>query len=71
MIDAGAVPVFVTLLSSANEDVQEQVRSSTQLISLLLLFFIQAVWALGNIAGDSPECRDYVLDTGVLPPLLK
>lgn len=21
----------------------------------------QAVWALGNIAGDSPTCRDYVL----------
>lgn len=21
----------------------------------------QAVWALGNIAGDSPDCRDFVL----------
>ena len=21
----------------------------------------QAVWALGNIAGDNPVCRDYVL----------
>jgi len=31
----------------------------------------QAVWALGNIAGDSPKCRDYVLKLGVLPPLLK
>jgi importin subunit alpha-2 len=30
----------------------------------------QAVWALGNIAGDSPECRDYVLDNNVLLPLL-
>lgn len=30
----------------------------------------QAVWALGNIAGDSPECRNHVLDSGILPPLL-
>jgi len=31
----------------------------------------QAVWALGNIAGDSPECRDLVLSQGVLQPLLE
>jgi hypothetical protein len=30
----------------------------------------QAVWALGNIAGDSPLCRDYVLQQGALRPLL-
>lgn len=30
----------------------------------------QAVWALGNIAGDSPDCRDYVLQCGALQPLL-
>eukprot|EP00271_Cylindrocystis_brebissonii_P017114 TRINITY_DN430_c1_g6_i1.p1 TRINITY_DN430_c1_g6~~TRINITY_DN430_c1_g6_i1.p1 ORF type:complete len:534 (-),score=123.11 TRINITY_DN430_c1_g6_i1:916-2517(-) len=30
----------------------------------------QAVWALGNIAGDSPKCRDLVLGQGALMPLL-
>ena len=31
----------------------------------------QAVWALGNVAGDSPVCRDLVLQTGALGPLLQ
>ncbi|CAO2832151.1 unnamed protein product [Amaranthus hypochondriacus] len=30
----------------------------------------QAVWALGNVAGDSPRCRDLVLSSGALIPLL-
>ncbi|KAI2493455.1 importin alpha [Fragilaria crotonensis] len=41
VMEVGAVPIFVRLLSSPNDDVREQ-----------------AVWALGNIAGDSPPCRD-------------
>ena len=53
VIDNGAVPIFVQLLSSPNDDVREQ-----------------AVWALGNIAGDSPRCRDLVLQTQALMPLL-
>ncbi|KAF6021163.1 KPNA3 [Bugula neritina] len=31
----------------------------------------QAVWALGNIIGDGPQCRDYVIQLGVVDPLLK
>lgn len=31
---------------------------------------LQAVWALGNVAGDSPRCRDLVLSSGALIPLL-
>ncbi|KAL2464577.1 Importin subunit alpha [Forsythia ovata] len=30
----------------------------------------QAVWALGNVAGDSPKYRDLVLGHGALAPLL-
>merc|ERR1719215_2251399 len=31
----------------------------------------QAVWALGNIAGDSPNLRDLVLQSGGLQPVMK
>lgn len=33
--------------------------------------FTTQVWALGNIAGDSPVCRDLVLQQGAMGPLLQ
>lgn len=30
----------------------------------------QAVWALGNIAGDGAPMRDYILDKGIIKPLI-
>lgn len=45
------------------------IRCKTSQI-LSLPFNAQAVWALGNVAGDSPTCRDLVLGHGALVPLL-
>ncbi|XP_070579990.1 importin subunit alpha-1-like [Ptychodera flava] len=53
VVDHDAVPSFVKLLSSCQENVCEQ-----------------AVWALGNIAGDGPHNRDLVIRSGIVQPLL-
>lgn len=64
------MPVFVQLLSSPSDDVREQV-GGTAMAACTIIPPQQAVWALGNIAGDSPKCRDLVLETNALPPLLE
>jgi len=53
VVEHGALPIFVQLLQSPNDDVREQ-----------------AVWALGNIAGDSPNFRDLVLQSGGLNSIM-
>ncbi|CAH1368507.1 hypothetical protein MTP99_009935 [Tenebrio molitor] len=53
VVQAGAVPFFLKLLHSSQQNVCEQ-----------------AVWALGNIIGDGPQLRDYVIELGVINPLL-
>lgn len=54
VVAAGAVPLFLHLLLSSQQNVCEQ-----------------AVWALGNIIGDGPVPRDYVINLGVVQPLLR
>lgn len=53
VVEADAVPLFLKLLKSPQQNVCEQ-----------------AVWALGNIIGDGPHLRDYVIQLGVVEPLL-
>jgi len=53
VVRAGAVPQFLKLLMSSQQNVCEQ-----------------AVWALGNIIGDGPQCRDYVIELGIVKPLI-
>ena len=31
----------------------------------------QAVWALGNIAGNGSDCRDFTIRCGIIQPLIE
>lgn len=46
------------------------IMSHEESLLIMSLTSLQAVWALGNVAGDSPKCRDLVLSHGALMPLL-
>lgn len=83
VIDAGAVVELIKLLRSTNADVREQVHhraypfvphSLCPLLKLVVEIGCrhwQAVWGLGNIAGDSPAYRDLVLRRNALAPLVR
>lgn len=56
VVKEGAVPILVALLSLGQSE-YGHVRE-------------QAIWALGNIAGESADCRDFVLSNEILARLL-
>ena len=69
VVNAGAVPFFVKLLRSPDHNVCEQVRLKgvwPWLHFKTLLVHAQAVWALGNIAGDGATMRDHVINNGII-----
>ena len=38
--------------------------------NIIFKHIIQAMWALGNIAGDGANMRNYVLEKGIIKPLI-
>lgn len=55
-------------MQSPHNNIREQVN---KIIMDAKIQLIQVVWALGNIAGDSYECRDIVLAYGAMDLLLQ
>jgi len=55
VVESGAVPQFINMMSSFGSS--EELKE-------------QAIWAIGNIAGDSPALRDLCIDLNAIPSIL-
>ncbi|KAK2180818.1 hypothetical protein NP493_425g04036 [Ridgeia piscesae] len=77
LISSGILPILVHCLA-CDDNVNVTCHCLTDAVPLFLRLLEsphqnvceQAVWALGNIIGDGPQCRDYVISLGVVKPLL-
>uniref|UniRef100_A0A3Q2PFC7 Importin subunit alpha n=1 Tax=Fundulus heteroclitus TaxID=8078 RepID=A0A3Q2PFC7_FUNHE len=78
LIKSGILPILVKCLERDDNLVCTRLVVSHYAVPLFLRLLQsphqnvceQAVWALGNIIGDGPQCRDYVISLGVVKPLL-
>lgn len=67
VVRTGATDKFISLLGSFSDNIFSNDFTTLTLKSDLVE---PAMWALGSIAGDGPDLRDYVIEQGITEPLV-